>query len=168
VVTAQYDELLTTGEVAVLLRSSRQHVVDLCERGMLAYIKAGTHRRVRRADIEAILRPPLTRDQLKSLWLHRAVAGRLVADPDAVLGRARNNLAQLRRVHADGRAAKWLDQWQATLDEGVEAVLEVLTSRAPHAVELRQNSPFAGVLTEADRQAVLAAFVRRWREDHAA
>jgi excisionase family DNA binding protein len=167
-VTIGTGELLTTGEAAVLLGSSRQHVVDLCERGLLPYVKAGTHRRLRRADVEAMLRPELTRDQLKALWLHRAVAGRLVTDPDGVLSKARANLDRLRQVHRDGMAAMWLDRWQATLDDGVEAVLDALTSRVPHAVELRQNSPFAGVLPETERRAVLAAFVARWREEHAA
>jgi excisionase family DNA binding protein len=166
--TGSLDELLTTGEAAVLLRSSRQHVVDLCERGLLPYVKAGTHRRVRRADVEAVLRPDLTRDQLKALWLHRAVAGRLVADPGAVLSKARANLDRLRRIHPDGMAAVWLDRWRTVLEDGAEAVLDVLTSRAPHAVELRQNSPFAGVLSEAERRAVLAAFAAQWREARAA
>ncbi|GAA1793850.1 helix-turn-helix domain-containing protein [Planosporangium flavigriseum] len=166
--TVRTGELLTTGEAAVLLGSSRQHVVDLCKRGLLPYVKAGTHRRLRRADVEAVLRPELTRDQLKALWLHRAVAGRLVTDPDGVLSKVRANLDRLRQVHRDGMAAMWLDRWQATLDDGVEAVLDALTSRVPHAVELRQNSPFAGVLPETERRAVLAAFVARWREEHAA
>jgi excisionase family DNA binding protein len=161
-------ELLTTGEAAALLGSSRQHVVDLCERGVLSCIKAGTHRRVRRDDVEAILRPHLTRDQFKALWLHRAVAGRLVTDPDAVLSKARANLDRLCQVHPDGMAKVWLDRWQVVLDEGVEAVLEILTSRAPAAVELRQNSPFAGVLPETDRRAVLTAFTSSWRRDRAA
>jgi len=160
--------LLTTGEAARFLRSSRQHVVDLCERGLLPYVKVGAHRRVWRADIEAMLAPELTRDQTKALWLHRAVAGRLVADPDAVLTKARANLGRLRRIHPDGMAAVWLNRWQAALDEGAEAVLEVLTSRAPHAVELRQNSPFAGVLTETERHAVLAAFAASWQRDRSA
>jgi excisionase family DNA binding protein len=161
-------DLLTTGEAAVLLRSSRQHVVDMCERGLLPYVKVGTHRRLRRADIEAILRPELTRDQLKALWLHRAVAGRLVQDPDAALAKAATNLERLRQVHPDGMAAMWLDRWRTVLDSGIEAVLDVLASRAPEAIELRQNSPFAGVLTEAERRAVLAAFVDRWVSGHAA
>jgi excisionase family DNA binding protein len=167
-VTIGTGELLTTGEAAVLLGSSRQHVVDLCERGLLPYVKAGTHRRLRRADVETMLRPELTRDQLKALWLHRAVAGRLVTDPDGVLSKARANLDRLRQVHRDGMAAMWLDRWQATLDDGVEAVLDALTSRAPYAVELRQNSPFAGVLPETERWAVQRAFAARWREEHAA
>ena len=151
--TGSPDELLTTGEVAALFRSSRQHVVDLCERGLLPYIRVGTHRRVRCADVEAILRPELTRDQVKALWLHRAVAGRLVIDPGTVLSKARVNLDRLRRIHPDGMAAVWLDQWRTLLEGDAEAVLDVLTSRAPDAVELRQNSPFAGVLSETDRRA---------------
>jgi excisionase family DNA binding protein len=161
-------DLLTTGEAALLLRSSRQHVVDLCERGFLPFVRVGTHRRLRRGDVEAVLRPDLTRDQLKALWLHRAVAGRLVVDPDGVLSKARTNLARLGQVHPDGMAAIWLDRWRATLDDGIEAVLDTLTSRAPHAVELRQNSPFAGVLSETERRAVLNAFTTRWRAERAA
>jgi hypothetical protein len=42
-------------------------------------------------------------------------------------------------------------------------VLEALTSRDAWAVELRQNSPFAGVLSGAGRAAVLAAFREHWR-----
>ena len=49
-----------------------------------------------------------------------------------------------------------------------EAVLDALTSRTSHAVELRQNSPFAGVLSETERRDVLAAFATVWRAEHAA
>jgi excisionase family DNA binding protein len=167
-VAAGDHELLTTGEAAVLLRSSRQHVVDLCERGLLPYVKIGKHRRLRRADVDAVLLPELTRDQVKTLWLHRAVAGKLVADPDAVLAKAAANLERLREIHPNGMAAVWLERWAAVLRRGAEAVLEVLTSSAADAVELRQNSPFAGVLDDAERRAVLTAFATRWRHEHAA
>jgi hypothetical protein len=50
----------------------------------------------------------------------------------------------------------------------VDAVLDVLTSRSGMAVELRQNSPFAGVLTQRDRARVLAAFREHWQVDHTA
>jgi hypothetical protein len=33
-------------------------------------------------------------------------------------------------------------------------------------LELRQNSPFAGVISEEVRSRVLASFVRHWRRDH--
>ncbi|WP_410810525.1 helix-turn-helix domain-containing protein [Micromonospora sp. 067-2] len=81
-------DLRTTGQVAKLLGSSRQQVVNQCERGELAFAKVGKHRRIARDQVETLLQPKqeLTRDQLKSLWLHQAVAGNLVTDPDEVAG----------------------------------------------------------------------------------
>jgi len=96
------------------------------------------------------------------------VAGHLVADPDGVLAQARKSVARMQGVHDAGAAAAWLAEWVSVLDAGVDAVLDVLTSRSPRAVELRQNSPFAGVLTGSERSKVAAAFTTHWRRDHAA
>ena len=84
--------MLTTSEAAELLGSSRQHVVDLCERGDLPYIWSGRHRRIPRAELDRILGGALTRDQERSLWLHRAVAGRLAIDPAGTMAKARRNI----------------------------------------------------------------------------
>src|SRR6185437_10837213 len=156
------DDLITTGEAAKLLGTSRQHVVDLCDRGDLPFRTVGTHRRVSRADLEELSARTqrLTRDQLRSLWLGNAVAGKLVRDPARVLELAHRNLAQLQAVHTRGQGARWLAQWDTILRSPVEVVLEALTSRTPRARELRQNSPFAGVLTERERAEILAAFAR--------
>src|SRR4051812_35136481 len=108
-------QLLTTGEAAVLLRSSRARVLDLCLRGLLPYVMIGQQRRFRRCEVEAFIRPRMTREQLETLWLHRAVAGRLVRDPGAVLAAAEINLRRLRRMHPEGRAWEWLDRWDALL-----------------------------------------------------
>jgi excisionase family DNA binding protein len=161
-------EWLSTGAAAWLLGTSRQHVVDLCTRGALPYTSTGTHRRIRRCDAEALTAGGLTREAERSLWLHRAVAGHLVTDPDAVLARAQANLARLQQLHTTAMSATRLSQWETLLDAGIDAVLDVLTSRSPHAVELRQNSPFAGVLSPTDRAKVAAAFTTHWRRDHAA
>jgi excisionase family DNA binding protein len=154
------DQLLTTGEAARLLSTSRQHVVDLCERGDLPFVTTGKHRRIRRGDIEALRTRTLrlTRDQRRSLWLGYAVAGKLVAQPDRVLATARDNLARLKEVHPRGAGARWLAEWERLLDGPTSGILETLTSLSPRARELRQNSPFAGVLTTAERQKVLDAF----------
>jgi len=156
------DDLITTGEAAKLLGTSRQHVVDLCDRGDLSFRTVGTHRRVSRADVEELSARTqrLTRDQLRSWWLGNAIAGKLVRDPARVLDLAQRNLAQLQAVHTRGQGARWLAQWDTILRGPVEVVLEALTSRTPRARELRQNSPFAGVLTERERAEVLAAFAR--------
>lgn len=158
IVPQDEDELLTTGEAAQILSSSRQHIVDLCRRGDLPFVTTGRHRRVRRADVEALQTRTnrLTRDQTRSLWLGHAVAGKLVADPNGVLEKARSNLAHLRDVHARGTANRWLSEWQVLLDGPIMGVLEILTSRSPRARELRQNSPFAGVLGEQERKQILS------------
>jgi excisionase family DNA binding protein len=161
-------DLMSTGEAARLLGCSRQHVVDLCAQGVLPFVSVGSHRRVRRADVTGLVRRELTRDQERSLWLHRVVAGRLALDPYAVLAQAAKNLQHLRRVHPGGMTAQWLDEWQDVLDSGEDAVFSVLSSPSPYAAELRQNSPFAGVLSEQDQAAALAAFRNHWRETHAA
>ena len=164
-------QLLSTGDVASFLGVSRQHVVDLCDRGDLVFVRVGSHRRVPQFELERLLAAShgskLTRDQERSLWLHRAVLAELVADPEDVLARVRGNLQRLRTQHPDrGMTARWLVHWQEVLDAGVDAVADVLTSQGPAALELRQNSPFAGVISEEVRSRVLASFVRHWRRDH--
>ncbi|MGH8991544.1 MAG: helix-turn-helix domain-containing protein [Acidimicrobiia bacterium] len=160
--TLRDEELLTTGQAARVLGSSRQHVVDLCSRGLLPHTSTGSHRRVRRSDLERLAASEpsreLTRDQRRSLWLHRAIAGRIAEDPERHLRTARANLKVMLTAHPRGQAAAQLAIWQRLLDGPVEAVLDVLCMSSPQAADLRQNTPFAGVLTDAERQAVLAAF----------
>ena len=155
--------LLTTGEAAVLLRSPRAHVVDLCLRGLLPYVVVGAQRRIRRSDVEALIRPGLSQEESQSLWLHQAVAGKVVQNPAAILAAAAINLRRLRRLHPEGSAWEWLDRWEIVLDEGAEALLDALTSSAEYAVELRRSSPFAGILTEVERRQVLDAFAESRR-----
>lgn len=162
-VTMRTRQWLTTGEAAVLLRSSRAHVLDLCLRGLLPYVTIDAQRRMRRCDVEALIEPRMDREQLETLWLHRAVAGRLVRNPRAVMAAASINLRRLRRMHPEGRAWEWLDRWDALLEQGVEAVLEALTSSAAYAVELRASSPFGGILPDSERRAVVAAFAESRR-----
>jgi excisionase family DNA binding protein len=161
-------DLIATGEAARLLRCSRQHVVDLCDEGKLPVVrKGGSHRYVRRSDVLALLGPSLTRDQEQSRWLHGAIVGHLVTEPDLVLGRAHENLDRFSKVHAGTMAEHWLDLWRRTLNSGLDQVLTVLVSDTPEAAELRQNSPFAGILSEEERRRVLDSFREHWRSEHA-
>lgn len=148
------DELLTTGEAAALLGASRQHVVNLIDRGDLPATRIGTHRRVRRGDLLAVRSASVrsTRDQERSLWLGIAVAGELVRDPRRTLEAAHTTLAETARPN------RWTKEWADLLDGPLFGVLRALTSDTVHARELRQNSPFAGVLSDHDRQQVLDAF----------
>ena len=109
----------------------------------------------------------LRREELRSLWLNRAIAGKLAADPQGVLRVARDNLARFTEIHRDGAVEHWLNRWRTILNGGPEAVMRTLTSEAPEAIELRQTSPFPGVLSESERQSVLGSFKEYWQH-HAA
>lgn len=165
------DELLTTGDAAAVLGCSRQHVTDLCRSGALPFRTIGTHRRIARSDLDRFavgssreVPRDIVRQRLRSLWLHRAVAGRLAADPDGVLEIARANLERARALHP--RSGPWIDAWAAIVDDP-ELVMERLTAPDDRSAELRQNTPFAGVLDDAERSRILAAFADWWRATHA-
>jgi excisionase family DNA binding protein len=156
---AEGNELLTTGEAAALLNSSRQHVVNLCERGELQFTTVGSHRRIRRADIEALRTRTqrLTRDQRRSLWLAYATAGRIVANPQYARQLARHNLEQS-RASTRGQARRWLDEWDRLLMGPMGKLLAMLVSPSPKGREMRQNSPFAGLLSDIERKSLLDAW----------
>lgn len=156
-------DLLTTGQVAALLGTTPRHVVNLCLRGELPYSMAGTHRRIRRADAlmlagraAASQGGPLTADQLRSLWLHRAAAGRVARDPLGTLEYARRTIERL--LEGEPAGARWLRHWLDLIDRGPDAVMRAMTSIDPLARELRQNSPFLGLLPDDERRAILDAF----------
>jgi excisionase family DNA binding protein len=158
---SETDELLTTGEAAKFLNSSRQHVVDLCERGELPYTTVGTHRRVKRSDVEALRARTqrLTRDQRRSLWLAYATAGRIVEDPERARSLALRNLERMRAT-SRGQARRWIDEWDRLLQGSIDRLLRALVSPSPQSRELRQNSPFAGLLDESERSRILHAWER--------
>jgi excisionase family DNA binding protein len=163
--------MLTTGQVARLLGCSRQHVVDMCNAGELESTTIGTHRRIARSDVERLLPRGvrLRREEERSLWLHRALLSHLLRDPDQVMAHARANLERWRGQHReDGMSMHWLRRWERLLDAGVDGVADVLASRNPESIELRANSPFAGVLDESERLDVHRAFARHWAQTHKA
>lgn len=96
---------------------------------------------------------PLTREERRSLFLHEAIVQKILERPDETLQHARRNLQTMRRADKRGRAAPWLDAWDRLLGSNdVGAVVAVLTDPSdPQASELRQNTPFAGVLPPRER-----------------
>jgi hypothetical protein len=99
---------------------------------------------------------------MRSLWLNRAVAARIAREPDAVLAHARENLKRYGHIHEGTNVTRWLTRWYQIIERGPEDVMETLTSTSPEAAELRQNSPFAGVLDARERRAVLNSFANYW------
>ena len=90
----------------------------------------------------------------RSLALHEAVAAKLEAQP-ALLEVARTNLKRWLAV----RPAAPLREWQRLLDTlPLPQLLRLLRSPDEEATQLRQSSPFAGVLSSAERLAILSRY----------
>lgn len=149
---------LTTTQVASILQCSRQHVVSLCDEGALPSHRVGTHRRIRHADLQRFVQPRLTVAEEQSLWMHYALATKLVVEPQAMLAAAAARLEAMRDRPSDDQRAKLYDRWQRLLDEGPSAVLDAITSRAPTSAGLRSASPLISLLAQEERAHLLKSF----------
>lgn len=98
--------------------------------------------------------PRWTRVEEKSLAIHRRIAARLLEDPDRAIEKARHNLGRLRDAHR-GHSARWLDEWNDLLDRPTDEIVTAMLARTQHAIDLRQMTPFAGVITDAERNEAL-------------
>jgi len=96
----------------------------------------------------------------RSLALHREVAERLRRDPE-LLEAARERVEQW--LAGGAVHAKWAESWGSILDAGLDAVIEVLTDTDPASHDLRQVSPFAGVLDPRTRWTILRSCSPRAR-----
>lgn len=102
--------------------------------------------------------PPMTREDRRSLAFHRAVAERLDQDPEPVIARARKNLIRLTRLHP--HAGMLLERWRRWLDMPPGELTSRMLDLGPQARDMRQVSPFSGVLDAAERARVLSCFRR--------
>jgi hypothetical protein len=100
----------------------------------------------------------LTSDQRRNLMLGRAVAEAVEKDPERALTIARVNLMELYSTQPRGRAKRHMADWSVLLDSPLPGIVEALTSTSQQACELREYSPFFGVLHQHQRLALLASF----------
>jgi hypothetical protein len=96
------------------------------------------------------------RADLLSLLYHRAVTERL---DDRIIATARE---RIRRWRAEGRLhPHYADRWGELLSRPVSEIAAVIGEDSAVARDLRQNSPFAGALSEPERRRVLEAIGSR-------
>ena len=88
----------------------------------------------------------------RSLALHREVARRIEMDPE-ILDMARD---RVRTWLEDGSVHRlWAEAWRDVLKGNLEEVVALITDPGDCAHDLRQTSPFAGVLDPRARWNVL-------------
>lgn len=98
----------------------------------------------------------LTREDHRSLAYHRAIAEHLLRNPGQILERARKNLRRLQALHP--HATHLLSLWAAWLDLPPTALTDEIMRTSELARDMRQVSPFSGILSPGERRLVLAAF----------
>jgi hypothetical protein len=91
----------------------------------------------------------------RSLALHALIARKIARAP-RLLDIARRNLDRWRA--ARGTEPPALAEWRAILARPWREVAAVLTDPGEEATRLRQSSPFAGVLSAAERRRIYEAF----------
>ena len=100
----------------------------------------------------------LTRDQERSLFLHAAIAKELRVRQTEIIAVARRNISRMRSVNP--HAWRLLDDWERILEGTTSQIVACMLDPSEHGRDLRQVSPFAGVLTLEQRIGVYRSFGR--------
>lgn len=100
--------------------------------------------------------PQLTREDKRSLAFHRAIVEFLRKNPAPVLSHATQNLEKL-SINQPG-ARMLFARWKSWLALPLEDLISNLLDPFPVAREMRQVSPFSGILKTEDRTRILRQF----------
>lgn len=95
----------------------------------------------------------------RSLAFDRLTAAKIAADPSLIEAA----LARVRRwtLTSSPHVQPVLREWEALLRGPRDELLAMMSRTDEHATRLRQSSPFAGVLSNAERTAILQEYQRR-------
>jgi hypothetical protein len=106
--------------------------------------------------------PPMLSHQwidLVDLAMHRAIARKIRREPK-LYRRAWRNLTQWEKVKRACPAP--LREWKDILRQNqMKAVLRIISRADEEGDRLRQSSPFCGILTESERDAIWARYDSR-------
>jgi hypothetical protein len=94
--------------------------------------------------------------EARSLAMHAVIAQKIANDPELLAIAGRNlDRWQAQRPNSPPR---WLHEWRSILEHPWPVVVARLTDLTEEGARLRQSSPFAGVLTPAERKRIHDAF----------
>lgn len=84
--------------------------------------------------------------------LHRTLLGKLLdTGIEPYRDIIRHNLHKSRNHVRGSQAENWIEEWSQLLDGPPSRLIDVFLDVDEHSIDMRQMSPFAGVLTNAER-----------------
>ena len=163
VITPRGRREIPLSELVGLLEEVEQARSDKRGRRPLAHVIRERHRRAQETiDLDRLLPRPRPRQrthrtaELQALAYHRLVAERL---DEHLVDQARS---RLRRWRLDGRIhPRWAEEWERILATPLPEIAKTISADTKHVRELRQSSPFAGILTEQERRRLLRTVEER-------
>jgi hypothetical protein len=93
---------------------------------------------------------------MRSLAMHTLIARKIARNPE-LLDVALDNLKRWRKRWGRG-TPDWHIEWQTILQRPWREIAALITDSGALATRLRQSSPFAGVLSPAERKRIYDAF----------
>lgn len=96
--------------------------------------------------------PPLgRREERISYELHRLVAEKIAENPAPVLAKAAENLQRMLLRPRGSQAAGWVQEWKQLMADDPTELVEAMLRTDEGSIDLRQMTPFAGVLSQEER-----------------
>jgi len=105
------------------------------------------------AEVSISFVPPMTRSDKRSLAYHQMIVERLRRDPAATTTKARKNLELMSKTHPGARDL--FDLWDRWLSLSTNDLIGCCLDSSLLARDMRQVTPFAGVLTPKERVKVI-------------
>jgi hypothetical protein len=98
-----------------------------------------------------------------NLAYHCAVAQILRREPEAVITRARQNIARWIQsdVYDEGERPSLFEWDKILVESSVEELIAIITEDSDEGQRLRQSTPFTGILPKQQRTAILADCEKR-------
>ncbi|HEX5036190.1 MAG TPA: helix-turn-helix transcriptional regulator [bacterium] len=104
--------------------------------------------------------PRMTREDQRSLTYHGAVAEVLRRDPVSAVRRAKRSLGKMSKDHPGAKPL--FDRWSVWLDLPLQELISRMLDPGMTAREMRQVTPFAGLLAPQDRVRILKRFRKEY------
>ena len=111
------------------------------------------------AEVSISFVPAMTREDLRSLAYHQAIVERLKKDPKSTIAKARKNLLLMKAKNPSAR--KLFRQWDEWLSFSLDNLISCCLDSSLLARDMRQVTPFAGLLSAQERLQVIKKFQER-------